>query len=76
MSAVYTIESRVHLTRWDPTKQQAVPGWELTCIWAATGTRIPVFVPDDQYNPANVDAAIRNAGYKDEQIGALGGSSS
>jgi hypothetical protein len=76
MSAVYTIESRIHLTRWDPAKQQAVAGWEVTALWAATGTRLPVFIPDDQYNAANVDAAIRQAGYKDEEIGALGASSS
>lgn len=71
----YRILSRVQLNRYDQALQQAVEGWEIQARWTRTGTVLKVFVPLDTYNVANVDAAIRQAGGMDDQIGALGASS-
>ena len=73
MSAVYNVESVVQLRQWDPLKQYSVEGKLVTYRWAANGVVGQVFVPIDQYNAANVDAAIRQAGYTDEQVTSLGG---
>lgn len=76
MSATYSITSRVQTTKWDPEKQEAVEGWEITARWASTGTLLRVFVPLAVYNPTEVDSRIVQAGQLDERIGALGGGSS
>lgn len=70
--ATYGIVQRVHVNRWDDRLQQVVPGWEVSALWAQTGTLLPVFVPDTFYTPENVDKMIRDAGALDEQIHALG----
>lgn len=72
MSAVYTVESVVQLRQWDPMLQYSVEGKLITYRWAANGVVGQVFVPMTNYSPANVDAAIRNAGTTDEQVTALG----
>lgn len=69
----YAIISRVHVNRWDDDLQRAVPGWDIKARWNATGTILPVFIPDAAYTAANVDTFIRAAGAKDEQIHNLGG---
>jgi hypothetical protein len=69
----YRIVSRVHVNQWSNELQQAVPGWDIRAYWAATATTLPVFVPDVNYTPENVDQFIRLAGEKDEKIHALGG---
>lgn len=75
MSALYSVLDRVQLNKWDDVRQQAVEGWQVRARWAATGTVLTVFIPLATYNPTEVDTAIRQAGYNDEAIGALGGSS-
>lgn len=72
--AEYTWISRTHVTRWDSARQQAVDGVECIVRWNRTGTVLPVFVPDQEYNPTNVDVLIRQAGYRDDDMNALGGS--
>lgn len=69
----YAIVSRVHVNRWSDDLQRAVPGWDIKARWNATGTILPVFVPDAAYTAPNVDTLIRAAGAKDEQIHNLGG---
>lgn len=69
----YQIVSRVQRNKWIEATQQAVEGMEVRARWTRTGTVLTVFVPLDQYNAANVDAAIRQAGYADEEVGKLGG---
>ncbi len=64
----------VHTTEWDAQLQQAVTGWQIRALWAATGNILPVFVPDTHYTPENVDTLIRAAGAVDEQVAALGNS--
>lgn len=70
----YTPLDRTQLTKWDQTRQQAVEGWQVRARWHRTGTVLTVFVPLESYNATNVDAAIRQAGYADEEVGRLGGS--
>lgn len=70
---VYRIVSRVHVNKWDDALQQAVPGWDVRALWVRTGTVLPVFVPDTQYTPENIDQLVRAAGAKDDAIHALGG---
>lgn len=69
----YRILSRVHVNRWDDGLQTTVPGWEIKALWLATGTILPVFVPDASYSAQTVDALIRAAGALDSQIHSLGG---
>lgn len=69
----YQVLDRVQLTKWDNPTQSAIEGWQVRARWNRTGTVLTVFVPLEQYNPTNVDAAIRTAGYNDEQIHTLGG---
>lgn len=69
----YRIVSRVHVNRWDEALQAAVAGWDIRALWVKTGTVIPVFVPDASYTAENVDALVRIAGAKDDQIHSLGG---
>lgn len=69
----YRIVSRVHVNRWDDSLQTTVPGWEIKALWLRTGTVLPVFVPDQAFTAPNVDALIREAGARDDQIHALGG---
>lgn len=71
--AVYRIVSRVHTNQWNEGMQQAVAGWDIRALWTRTGTILPVFCPDTNYTPENVDALIRNAGAKDDAIHSLGG---
>lgn len=74
MNAVaYTILQRVHRNQYDAATDTVIPGWALTVRWGATGTVIPVFVPDADYTPPGVDTAIRQAGTLDDQIERLGG---
>lgn len=73
LPTVYRIVSRVHVNQWSPELQQAVPGWDIRALWVATGTMLPVFVPDANYTAENVDMAIRHAGGIDESIHQLGG---
>jgi hypothetical protein len=70
---VYRIVSRVHVNRWDEALQAAVPGWDVRALWARTGTVLPVFIPDTQFTPENVDTLIRAAGETDDRVHALGG---
>lgn len=69
----YRILSRLHVNQWDNGLQQTVAGWQIKAQWFATGTILPVFVPDASYTAVNVDALIRDAGARDEQMHALGG---
>jgi hypothetical protein len=69
---VYRIITRVHINQWSAELSQAIPGWELRCLWLATGTTLPVFVPDSVYTPENVDALVKAAGATDDAIHALG----
>lgn len=71
-ATAYRIVSRVHIAQWDNALQQAVQGWELKALWLSTGTILPVFLPDAQYTPENVDLLIRHAGEVDDRIHALG----
>lgn len=68
----YTIVARAQIAKWDNTLQTTVEGWQLDVRWTTSGTILRVFVPLDKYNPTNVDAAIRQAGYLDDEIGRLG----
>lgn len=68
----YSIISRNHVSKWNGQLQRAEQGWELVARWEATGTLLPVFVPDDRYTPDQVDAAIRALGAKDDAIHKLG----
>ena len=72
----YTIRARRHIDKWDNALGQTVGGWDILAHWTRTGTILPVFVPDEQYNPTNIDALIRQAGYLDDEIARLGGSGS
>lgn len=69
---VYAILARVQVNRWDVPLQRTVTGWDVTAQWAATGTILHVFVPDDRYTPDQVDALIRAAGAKDDAMESLG----
>lgn len=73
LPTVYRIVSRTHVNQWSNELQQAVPGWDIRALWVATGTVLPVFVPDSQFTADNVDALIRHQGAIDEQIHSLGG---
>jgi hypothetical protein len=68
----YTVIDTIQRNAWNDQLQQAQEGWQVRARWEATGTLLSVFVPDAAYNPTNVDAAIRQAGYKDEQVHSLG----
>lgn len=70
----YTIVSNVALNYYDSALQEAYPAHEIKARWTRTQTIVRVIVPDTAYNAANVDAAIRQAGALDDQIGALGSS--
>ncbi|HEY4441651.1 MAG TPA: hypothetical protein VGN14_14425 [Candidatus Elarobacter sp.] len=69
---LYTIVSQKYETPWDDQLQKAVKGVTLTVRWTATGNIIPVFVSDANYTPAQVDAAIKAAGARDQAIAQLG----
>ena len=71
-TTVYTIMTSVHVNQWNQQLQRAESGWEVEALWAATNTVIPVFLPDAQYTPENVDKAIRDAGAVVSQVHALG----
>ena len=70
---LYRIIQRTHISQWDDRLQQAVPGWDIRALWVSTGTVLPVFVPDSDFTPENVDQLIRHAGEKDNAIHSLGG---
>lgn len=70
--SVYNIVSRVHVSRWSNELQAGQDGWDIRAYWIATGTYLPVFVPDTQYTAENVDALIRHAGAIDERVHGLG----
>lgn len=72
-ATVYTILSRSQVNQWDDQLQRAETGWKIAVRWEATSTVFSVFVADRNYTPDQVDAAIRAAGAKDEQIETLGG---
>lgn len=76
MAATYRILSIVPVNRWVRELQEAVPSHEIRVQWASTGDVLTVYVPDATYNPTEVDSAIRQAGYNNEQVRSLGGSSS
>lgn len=69
---VYTILSQTQVNKWDERRQEAVEGWNVRVQWGASLAIFTVFVPTDNYNPANVDAAVREQGYATEQVAALG----
>lgn len=69
----YTWISRTHVTKWVAAQQAAVDGWELRVTWNPTGTVLDLFVPDQAYNPTNVDSIIRQAGYLENDMQKLGG---
>lgn len=71
--ADYTIVSQVHKAKWNEGTQSAQEGWEVTAKWYKTGTFLTVFLPDDVFTAANVDAAIRHQGATAESVAALGG---
>lgn len=71
-ATVYRIISRVHVSQWDDQLQEAVPGWSLKVLWIKTGTVLPIFVPDTQYTPENIDRLTRAAGATDDAVHALG----
>jgi hypothetical protein len=71
-AADYTQLDRQQINKWDATLQQAVEGWQVRARWNATGTVLTVFVPLTQYNPANVDTLIRQAGAVEDEVAALG----
>lgn len=71
-ATTYRIISRTHVNQWNDQLQAAVAGWELKALWIATGTVIPIFLPDTQYTPENIDRLIRAAGELDSQVHALG----
>lgn len=68
----YVILSRVHVNQWDNDLQETVPGWLLKVRWSATGTILPVFIPDGVYTPETIDKVVRASGKVDEQIHSLG----
>lgn len=68
----YTIIDRNHENVWSDDLNRAVPSWIVKARWNATGTVLPVVLPDTHYDATNVDKAIRAAGALDEQIHALG----
>lgn len=68
----YTIISRVHVNQWDNDLQETVPGWSLKVRWNATGTLLPVFIPDGVFTPETIDKVVRAAGAVDEKIHTLG----
>lgn len=72
-ATLYRIVSRVHVNQWNDQLQAAVPGWDIRALWISTGTILPVFVPDTQYTPENVDQLVRHAGELDDRMHALGG---
>lgn len=71
-SPTYTIISRVHVAQWDNDLQEVVPGWSFKVRWNATGTILPVFVPDQIYTAENLDKLVRAAGALDSQVHQLG----
>lgn len=72
MSAVYTILASVPLNYFDPALQEAVPSHQVTARWSSTGSVIRVTIPDTAYNATEVDSRIRQAGYAEDQVFALG----
>lgn len=71
--STYAILTKTHVNQWDNDLRTAVPGWQLQVKWNATSQVIPVFIPDSQYTPDQVNARILAAGAKDEAISNLGG---
>lgn len=69
----YTWIAKVQINKWDEALQVAVEGWQLDVRWTRSGTILRVFVPLAQYNAANVDSIIRQAGATDDAVSALGG---
>lgn len=73
MSAQYSIVSIRKRNKYDPDLSEAVEGHDVTAKWAATGDVLTVFVPGVDLDPTDADTMIRQAGYKREQVRALGG---
>ncbi len=70
----YTILSQTPVNKWDNTLQTAVSGVEVRAVWGAKQRPVVVFVEDEQFNPTNVDAAIRDKGATIDAVDALGSS--
>jgi hypothetical protein len=68
----YRIVSRYQVNRWDDGLQATVPGFDVKALWFRTGTVLHLFIPAQAYTPDNVDVLIREAGARDDAIGALG----
>jgi hypothetical protein len=62
------ISTPVHENRWNEQLQTVESGWKVTAQWLATGTIIPVFVPDAADLVTTADLLIRQQG---AQIDAL-----
>lgn len=78
MSAVDTATGRpyiilgtpVHENRWVEEAQAVVGGWAVRAKWLATGTVIPVFVPDTADLVKTTDSLVRHYG---DQLNTLHG---
>lgn len=58
----------VHENRWSEAEQAVVPGWRIRATWLATGTVVPVFVPDSADLVSTADTLIRFAGAQLDEL--------
>lgn len=68
----YAIVSQIHVNQWVPELQQVVPGWQYQVRDSVTGTIVPVFIADTDYDVNTVQTAIEAALVPVRQIAQLG----
>lgn len=68
----YAVVSQIHVNKWDPALQQVVPGWEFQVRDSVTGSIVPVFIADSDYDVNTVQVAIEAALVPVRQIAQLG----
>lgn len=64
----YRVVTENHVIHYDVALQESIPGWEVKALWLATGTIIPVFVPDSNDLNAGVDLLVRAKGEEIDRL--------
>lgn len=55
----YSVITQTEFNQWDDARQTVVPGVRITARSGQSGQVFTVFVPREQFSPANVDTLIR-----------------